>query len=119
HHFDCPQELSGQRLDGPLAFFWKQRLFVVARKHIGEDGRKRTSLFEFTGNFDGGPLDIQEWGEIPSAGDTSYAGAAAVDGNHVLLSWYSGDLVLDQSWIIGILDASDIWLGTIDFTKLR
>jgi hypothetical protein len=117
--FDCPQEFMGQRLDGPLAFFWSQRLFVVARKHIGADGRKRTSLFEITGTLEGGPLDIKEWGELPSAGDTSYAGMAPIDANHVRLSWYSGDLVLDQTWVIGLFDASDIWLGTVDMTKLK
>jgi hypothetical protein len=119
NQFDCPQEITGQRLDGPLAFFQNGRLFVVARKHLGEDGRKRTSLFELTGNFDGGPLDIKEWGELPSAGDTAYAGAARVDANRVLLSWYSGDLILDQAWVNGLFDASDIWLGTVDFTKLK
>jgi hypothetical protein len=118
-HFDCPQELSPYRLDGPLAFFWNQRLFVVARKHIGADGRKRTALWELFVDSDGRVYDVKEWGELPSAGDTSYAGAAVVDANRVLLSWYSGDLVLDQTWIIGILDASDIWLGTIDFTRLK
>ena len=116
--FNCPDELDGQRLDGPLSFFWKDRLFVVARKHLGEDGRKRTSLFEITGDFTGaGKLTIQEWGELPSAGDTSYAGAAVVDDHRVLLSWYSGDLVLDQTWAIGLFDASDIWLGTVDFLE--
>jgi hypothetical protein len=118
--FSCPDEIDMQRLDGPLAFFWQQRLFVVARKHLGEDGRKRTSLFELTGDFTGaGKLAIQEWGELPSAGDTSYAGAAVVDDNRVLLSWYSGDLVLDQTWTIGLFDASDIWLGTVNFSQLH
>jgi hypothetical protein len=116
--FHCPQEIEHQRLDGPLTFFWKSRLFVMARKHLGTDGRKRTSLYELTGNLDGGPLSIKEWGQIPSAGDTSYAGVVPVDDNRFLFSWYSGDLTLDQSWVIGIFDAADIWLGTVDMTKL-
>src|SRR5262249_14286418 len=113
--FDCAQELSPYRLDGPLAFFLNHRLFAGARQQIGEDGRKRTAMWELVADDDGRISDIKEWGELPSAGDTSYAGAAVVDANRVLLSWYSGDLVLDQSWVIGILDASDIWLGTVDF----
>jgi hypothetical protein len=116
--FSCSGELERQRLDGPVTFFWKSRLFVVARKHLGSDGRKRTSLFELLGNLDGGPLSIKEWGQIPSAGDTSYAGVVPVDDDRFLLSWYSGDLTLDQSWVIGIFDAADIWLGTLDMTKL-
>src|SRR5262245_31160628 len=40
--FDCPQELASVRLDGPAAFYWKQRLFVIARKHLmGPEIRKR------------------------------------------------------------------------------
>jgi hypothetical protein len=121
--FTCPDEIMGQRLDGPLSFFHDGRLFVVARKHLGADMRKRTSLFELTGDLDGGgvaqPLAVKEWGELPSAGDTSYAGAADVDKDHVLVTWYSGNLDKDESWIFGLLDVTDIWQGTIDFTKLK
>jgi hypothetical protein len=117
--FACPDELDGQRLDGPLTFFWQGRLFVVARKHLQGTGRKRTSLFELGGNLDGGPLTIKEWGEIPSAGDTSYAGVAMTDPTHAVLSWYSGDLVADRPWVLGIFDLTSIWLGTLDFTQLK
>src|SRR5581483_2105987 len=46
--WDCPQELEGVRLDGPVAFWWRGRLFVIARKHLGLDNRKRTALYEIT-----------------------------------------------------------------------
>jgi len=59
--FDCPSQFDGQRLDGPLSFFHDGRLFVVARKHLGKDVKKRTALFEITGDFDGGALAIKEW----------------------------------------------------------
>src|SRR5262249_19629982 len=50
--FACPQELNGVRLDGPVAFHWKNRLFVIARKHLaGPEVRKRTALYEITGNL--------------------------------------------------------------------
>ena len=117
--FTCPDEFMGQRLDGPLAFWWKSRLFIVARKHLGADGRKRTALFEITGTFEGGPLAIKEWGELPSAGDTSYAGVATIDENKVLLTWYSGDLAVDETWLPGMFSATDIWQATIDLSKLR
>jgi len=117
--FDCSSELTGVRLDGPLSFFWNNRLFVIARKHLLDDsGRKRTALYEITGNLEGGPIDYKEWGEIPSAGDTSYAGYAMLDANRALVSWYSGDLDLDRPWVLAIFDLTDIWRGTIDFTKL-
>jgi hypothetical protein len=118
--FDCASEFDGQRLDGPVAFFWQSRLFVVARKHLQPTLRKRTSLFEITGApLDGGPLSIREWGELPSAGDTSYAGVAAIDESHVLLTWYSGDLQLDQDWPLAMFNVTDIWQGTVDMTALR
>jgi hypothetical protein len=119
--FSCPQTLDGVRLDGPLAFLWNGRLFVIARKHILTDtlGRKRTSLYEITGTLEGGPLAIQEWGELPSAGDTSYAGFAMLDANRAVVSWYSGDIYLDEPWVTAMFDLTDIWLGTIDFSRVH
>jgi len=118
--WDCPQELTGQRLDGPVAITWQNRLFVVARKHIQDGtGRKRTSLFEITGTLEGGPIDIKEWGELPSAEDTSYAGIAMIDANRAVVHWYSGDVLLDKDWVVGLFDLTDIWQGTIDFSKVK
>jgi hypothetical protein len=128
--FDCPTELDGVRLDGPVSFFWNQRLFVVARKHLqNTGGKKRTALYEITGALDagagvtadaGGAITIKEWGEIPSAGDTSYAGVVPLDATRVLVSWYSGDLIADQLWPYpAIFSLSDIWKGTIDLSKLQ
>jgi len=93
---------------------------MIARKHIMGDnlGRKRTALYEFTGNFEGGPLSINEWGELPSAGDTSYAGYAMLDANRAAVAWYSGDLDRDESWQTAMFDLTDIWLGTIDFSRV-
>ena len=139
--FDCPQTLDGVRPDGPLAFFWNQRLFVIARKHILTDdlGRKRTALYEIVpaasgdagaldaSAVDGGaesaldmqPLAITEWGELPSAGDTSYAGYAMLDQNRARVSWYSGDIYLDETWATAIFNLTDIWIGTIDFSRVH
>lgn len=115
--FDCPQDLMGQRLDGPLSFWWKNRLFHIARKHL-PDFKKRTALFEIGGNLEGGPLTIKEWGELPSAGDTAYAGCAPIDDHRFTVTWYSGDIVDDQSWIFAMLDPTDIRQATIDLAKL-
>jgi hypothetical protein len=116
-HFDCTQELNGVRLDGPLTFFAGKRLFVVARKHLSA-GRKRTALYELGGDFDGGgTLDIKERAELPSAGDTSYAGVAFAEPMQAIVSWYSGDRKGDLPWIMGVLGLSDIWVGRIDFGR--
>ena len=116
--WDCPQELEGVRLDGPVAFFWRDRLFVIARKHLGADGRKRTALYEITGELEGGPLGIVEYGEFPSAGDTSYAGVAAIDGRRFTVTYYSSDIALDEPWVSGLFSGSDIWQATIDLSRL-
>jgi hypothetical protein len=117
--FRCDARFDGVRLDGPVTFFWQGRLFVVARKHIYGTAKKRTSLYEIQGNFDGGPLSIGEWGQLPSAGDTSYAGVVPVDDTHMAVSWYSGDLEKDADWLpLGIFDLTSIWLGTIDMSTL-
>jgi hypothetical protein len=112
--FAC-QPLMGVRLDGPAAFFYEGRLFVVARKHLGESDGKRTALYELTGTLDGGPVGIKEWFEFPSAGDTSYAGTVELKDGNVLVSWYSSDVPTDPPWIVGLISASNIWLGRIQF----
>ena len=118
--FSCPQELDGVRLDGPVAFFWRQRLFVIARKHLpGPELRKRTALYEITGELDGGPIGIVEWGELPSAGDTSYAGAVRLDGPRFLASWYSSPLAGDPGWLTGFSGQTDIWQAKLDLSRLQ
>ncbi|MGO8997767.1 MAG: hypothetical protein ACLQVI_30995, partial [Polyangiaceae bacterium] len=126
--FDCPETILGERFDGPVAFFWQGRLFVIARRHVDTDlmrNRKRTSLFELSpvagdagstahappdagivmdvppadasismsadwsmaSDGDGGGawsedeplLAAKWWGDLPSAGDTAYAGVAFTD----------------------------------------
>ena len=116
--FTCPQDLDGQRLDGPVAFFVGARVFVVARKHLQGTGRKRTSLFELGGTLDGGPLTVKEWGELPSAGDTAYAGVAMKADGRAFVTWYSGELARDDTWLFGMIAPTQIWEGIVDFSKL-
>jgi hypothetical protein len=117
--FTCPQDLNGVRLDGPVAFYWGKRLFVVARKHLqGPDLHKRTALYEIRGNLEGGPLGIREWGELPSAGDTSYAGVVPLGDGRFLATWYSSPVVEDPSWLVGFAGPTDIWRATFDLSRL-
>ena len=95
----------------------RQRSFVVARKHLACT-RKRTALYEITGNLEGGPIGIRDWGEFPSAGDTSYAGVAPLGGSRFLVTWYSSPLEGDPSWLIGFAGPTDIWKATIDLSRL-
>jgi hypothetical protein len=117
--FTCPSEVSGERWDGPLAFYVGTRLFMVARKHLQPSLRKRTALYELTGDLAGGLPTFREWGELPSAGDTAYAGGVALDDHRVLLSWYSSDVGRDENWVLGILGECDIWTGVLDVSRLK
>jgi hypothetical protein len=117
--FSCPQVLDGQRLDGPVAFWHDSRLFVVAREHFLDTGdEKRTALYELGGTLEGGPLTITMIGEMPSAGDTAYAGYADIDKDHGEVTWYSSSIPDDEPWALAIFQAADIWKAKIDFTKL-
>ena len=116
--FSCRAELRGVRLDGAVAFYWSGRLFVIARKHLKGDGvRKRTALYEITGNLEGGPIGVNERGVFPSAGDTSYAGVVRLHGPRFLVSWYSSPVAEDPSWIVGFAFRTDIWKATIDLSR--
>jgi hypothetical protein len=118
--WSCPDQFTGVRLDGAVAWWWNGRLFVVARKHIiSDDYRKRTALYEITGHFEGGPIYVKEWGELPSAGDTSYAGVAPLGGARFLVTWYSSPPAGDPSWLEGFQGQTDIWQATLDLSKLR
>jgi hypothetical protein len=120
-HFDCPYELAGDRMDGAV-HFWAgkndSRLFVVARSHLQPTLRKRTTVYELVGDVEKGPLSAVRWAELPSAGDTSYAGAVALGGDRFLLSWYSGDVAKDPPWTASMLSGTDIWLATFDASAL-
>jgi len=125
--FDCRQELEGVRLDGVrldgAVHFWQDgRLFVVARKHLQPTLRKRTSVYELTGDFEHGPLEAIEWGQLPSASDTAYAGVLPLGKNtpsgRVLVSWYSGDVAKDQPWTAGFFGETDIWTATVDVAAM-
>ena len=113
--FDCSGTLDGVRLDGPMAFGWRDRLFVVARKHfIEKEDRKRTALYELVGD----PLTWIEHGEFPSAGDTSYAGVVPTTGDRFLVTYYSSILAQDGPWTRALLGPTDIWQATIDLSQL-
>jgi hypothetical protein len=116
--FSCPQVLDGVRLDGPVAFFNRGRLFVVARKHFLEtQNRKRTALYELVGD-EGAELSIIEHVELPSAGDTAYAGVARIDADRFLVTWYSSSILQDGPWARAILGPTDIWEATLDLSAL-
>jgi hypothetical protein len=55
--------------------------------------------------------------ELPSAGDTAYAGLTWLTPDRALISYYTSNPVLgDRPWWYGSLHATDIFLGTLDFS---
>jgi hypothetical protein len=108
--FACDGELDGVRLDGPVAFEYGGRRFMIARKHLLEvANRKRTALYELSGT---------SWTELavfPSTGDTSYAGVAPIDAaGKFLVTYYSSNIHEDGPWARAIFGPTDIWQATID-----
>jgi hypothetical protein len=111
--FDCSRVLDGVRLDGPVAFDAVGRTFAIARKHLlGLANRKRTALYELTAT------SIIEHGELPSAGDTAYAGVAPIDATRFLVTYYSSDIAADPAWVGAVFGPTDIRQAVIDVSRL-
>jgi hypothetical protein len=85
---------------------------------VAARGGRKTALYEITGDLEGGPIGIVEWGELPSAGDTSYAGIARIGGSRFLTTWYSSRPAEDPSWITGFFGPTDIWKAKLDLSRL-
>jgi len=109
------------RLDGPALFSWNDRLFAVARAQPGRRGRlthlgsmmsrKRTALFLVE------PQRLVHLSDLPSAGDTSYAGVVLHDGC-LYVSYYTSDIRRDYPWVIGMLARSDIRIAQMPLASL-
>jgi hypothetical protein len=42
-----------------------------------------------------------------------------IDPNRLSVAWYSGDLERDEPWVTAMFDLTDIWLGTIDLSRVH
>lgn len=121
------------RLDGPVTFAHGGRLFAVARAHprprhwpfaLGSAfGRKRTALWwldpgrEAPDGGEGAPRLV--WlSDLPSAGDTSYAGVALA-GGALFTDYYTSRTDRDPPWLLGMVLRSDIRLARIPLDALH
>jgi hypothetical protein len=110
------------RLDGPCLFSYNGRTFSVGRYQasfapgVVEQGglfsRKRTSIFLVEEN------GLTRLTDLPSAGDTSYAGIA-VRGDEAYVSYYTSPLERDYPWFLGMLRRSDIRMARISLPALE
>jgi hypothetical protein len=104
------------RLDGPVLFPYRDRVFAVARfdpegytKWYGMSsllGRKRTSIYEVT------PAGLARLSDLPSAGDTSYPGIVMKDG-FLYISYYTSETKRDYPWLLGLIMPSDIKMARL------
>jgi hypothetical protein len=109
------------RLDGPCLFQVGERTYACGRRHVDSPeymgsawGRKRTSLYLVL------PDRLVFLSDLPSCGDTAYAGAV-VDGEKVLISYYTSPRGRDYFWLMGMLSNSAIEMaafGTENLEKL-
>jgi hypothetical protein len=43
---------------------------------------------------------------------------ATIDATHVLVTWYSSNILDDRGWSLAMLLPADIWQATLDLDKL-
>lgn len=110
------------RLDGPALFLYNGRVYAVGRYQPNPRGpftelgsifsRKRTSLFLVT------ERDIFWLTDLPSAGDTSYAGVV-VQGDTLYISYYTSDPEKDYPWVLGMVAPSSIRIARVSLPELE
>jgi hypothetical protein len=109
------------RLDGPCSFSYNGHVYSIARyqatrvHRIAEMGgvysRKRTSIFL----LEEGRLVYLT--DLPSAGDTAYAGVI-VQGDSAFVSYYTSPPERDDTWVLGMFRPTDIKMARIDLVAL-
>ncbi|MHA1271693.1 MAG: hypothetical protein ACTSPY_18015 [Candidatus Helarchaeota archaeon] len=109
------------RLDGPVLFSYNNKTFAIGRYQPGTRtmftqlgsifSKKRTSIFLLELN------KLVYLTDIPSAGDTSYAGVA-IRGNELYISYYTSNTKYDYPWILGMVARSIIKIVKINLTSL-
>ena len=107
------------RLDGPTLFKVKDQVYAVGRRQPKVAGpfrwmgsavsQKRTALFLVKENAEG----LIHLTDLPSCGDTSYAGVATKDGK-VFISYYTNDPRKDYPWLLGMLFTTRIQMAEIE-----
>lgn len=119
--WDLIAENHALRMDSPNLFACGERIFALGRfqpagalffqKQGSVFARKRTALFLIEAG------KIRHLLDLPSAGDTAYAGVV-VRGNDLFISYYSSPVKKDYPWIVGMLWKTGIHTARIDLRKL-
>jgi hypothetical protein len=109
------------RLDGPVLFRHAGRIYAVARFQPGARGpltrlgsvfaRKRTSLFRVE------PERLSWLSDLPSAGDTAYAGAVLRDG-WLWTEYYTSRIDRDYPWLLGMFLPTELRMARLRLDAL-
>lgn len=113
------------RLDGPTLFRVEDQVYAVGRSQpkvsapfqgLGSAiSQKKTALFLVKENAAG----LIHLTDLPSCGDTSYAGVAIADGK-VFISYYTNDPRKDYPWLLGMLLPTRIQITEIEnFERMK
>jgi hypothetical protein len=110
------------RLDGPCLFPYHGRVYAVGRyqashaPRIAEQGgmwsKKRTSFFAVEEDR------LIYLCDLPSAGDTSYAGVVQ-QGDDLYVSWYTSPPKLDWVWVTGMFEPTSIKMARCSLPALE
>ncbi len=110
------------RLDGPALFPYKGAVYAVGRHnpqtprwphYFGSIfGTKRTALYKVEQD------KLIHLSDLPSAGDTAYAGVV-IEGDTLYASYYTSDINHDWPWIMGMLEESNIEMVKVDLNSLK
>lgn len=110
------------RLDGPALFRIDEELFAIGRHQPeprrglfrlgGVFSRKRTAVYRVE------PERLVWLSDLPSAGDTSYAGVVLRNG-YVHVSYYTSRIDRDYPWLLGMFLPTDIRMARFRGTALQ
>ncbi len=110
------------RLDGPALFSYNDNTYAVGRYQperawpFAQQGsilsRKRTSLFQVK------PEGLIYLTDLPSAGDTSYAGVVQ-RGDDLYVDYYTSDINRDWFWLMGMVTPSEIRMARVNLPALE
>ncbi len=110
------------RLDGPALFSYRGGVYAIGRHNPYSPGpinfygsifkKKRTSLYSVA------PERLVYLSDVPSAGDTSYAGYV-IKGDTIIFSYYTSDIKRDFPWILGMILKSPIMIAELELPSLE
>jgi len=110
------------RLDGPALFAYNGKVYAIGRRNPYTPGllnkygsilaKKRTSLWLVF------PEKLVWLSDVPSAGDTSYAGYV-IRSNTLYFSYYTSSIHHDYPWIVGMIKESPIMMGKLNLNLLE